>query len=129
MALKTQGVILKRAGVEVAEISGFNGPDGEAGEIDVTHLRSAAKEYLQGLANEGNITFTGFLAPSDSAQSGMRADRDAQVAGAYSLTLTDDPATVLSFSAFVKSFAISGAPDGAIALNVSMRITGAVTWS
>jgi hypothetical protein len=129
MALKSQGVILKRAGTEVAEISGFNGPDGEATEIDVTHLRSVAHEYLQGLPNEGNITFTGFLNPSDTAQAGLRTDRDAQVANSYSLTLTNTPPTVLSFSAFVKQFALAGAPDGAITLNLSMRITGAVTWS
>lgn len=129
MALKTQGIIFKRNGSEVAEISGFNGPDGEAAEIDVTHLRSTAKEYLQGLADEGNISFTGFLKPSDSAQAGLRTDRDAQVANTYSITLTDSPATVLTFSAFVKQFAISAQPDGAVALNVSLRITGPVTWS
>jgi len=129
MALKTQGVVLKRAGVAVAEISGFSGPDGEATEIDVTHLGSVAKEYLQGLADEGNITFNGFLSPDDTAQAGLRADRDAQVANTYTLTLTDTPPTVLTFSAFVKQFAIAGAPDGAITLNVSMRITGAVAWS
>ena len=129
MALKSQGVILKRAGVAVAQISGFTGPDGEATEIDVTHLGSTAKEYLQGLPDEGNITFTGFLDPDDTAQVGLRTDRDAQVANTYSLTLTDSPATVLTFSAFVKQFALAGAPDGAITLNLSMRITGPVTWS
>jgi len=129
MALKTQGIILKRAGVEVAEISGFTGPDGEATEIDVTHLRSLAKEYLQGLPDEGNISFTGFLKPSDAAQVGLRTDRDAQAANTYSLTLTDSPPTVLTFQAFVKQFGLSAAPDGAIALNLSMRITGAVAWT
>lgn len=127
MALKSQGTILKRATVEVAEISGFEGPDGEANEIDVTHLRSLAKEYLQGLPNEGNISFTGWLNPSDAAQVAIRADRDAQTASEYSLTLTDG--TVLTFNAFVKQFSLSGAPDGAVALSIAMRITGAVVWS
>lgn len=128
MALKTQGVLLKREGITVAEISGFNGPDGEATDIDVTHLASVAKEYLQGLPDEGNITFQGWVNPADPAQSAIRADRDAQTSSTYTLHLTDTPPTVLTFTAFCKQFAIEGAPDGAIALNLGLRITGAVSW-
>ena len=127
MAIKSQGSFLKRAGVEVAEISSFSGPDGEASEIDVTHLRSTAKEYLQGLGDEGNITLSGFLKASDAAQVGLRTDRDAQTSSAYSLTLSDG--TVLTFTAFCKQFGISNAVDGATILNVTLRITGIVTWS
>jgi hypothetical protein len=34
---------------EVKEITKFQGFDGQAAEIDTTHLRSTAKEYLMGL--------------------------------------------------------------------------------
>jgi hypothetical protein len=127
VALKTQGTMFKREGVDVAEVTGFTGPDGEANEIDVTHLRSTAKEYLQGLGDEGNIAITGWVAPDDPGQIAMRADRDAQIASTYSLTLTDG--TVLTFEAFCKQFGLAAAPDGAVALNVALRITGPVTWT
>src|SRR5262245_45788282 len=129
MALKTQGIIFRRAGVDVAEISGFTGPDGEANEIDVTNLRSTAKEYLMGLGNEGNISFTGFLNNQDAGQIAMRGDRDNQTSATYSLVLTDTPPTTLTFTAFCKKFGLAAAPDGALALDVGLRITGKVTWS
>ncbi len=129
MALKTQGVFLTRNGVEVAEITGFDGPDGEAGKIDVTHLRATRKLYLQGLADEGNISFQGLLNPDDAAQMSMKADRDAQSSSTYALNLTDEPPTVLTFEAFCSAFKISGAPDGAIALAATLQITGEVVWS
>jgi Lambda phage tail tube protein, TTP len=129
MALKSQGVILKRAGTEVAEITGITGPDGESNEIDVTHLRSVQKEYLTGLADAGNLSFTGWWNPTDPAQLAMRNDRLNQTSASYTVTLTDTPPTILTVTAFVKQFGMAIAPDGAIALNGSLRITGAEVWS
>lgn len=129
MALKTQGVYLSRAGVEVAEITGFSGPTKTSPEIDVTHLRSTAKEFLTGLADPGEITFTGWLNTTDAAQLAIRADQDSQSVSAYTLTLTDTPPTVISFNASVREFTPSGQPDGAIALALALRITGLPVWS
>jgi hypothetical protein len=129
MALKSQGVVLKRAGVAIAEITGLNGPDGEAAQIDVTHLGSVRKQYLVGLADEGNIGITGWLAPDDAGQSGMKDDRDASSSSPYTIELTDSPPTVLSFTAFCPQYAIAIQPDGAIALNATLRVTGEVMWS
>lgn len=129
MALKSQGVFLKRAGVEVGQLTGITGPDGESNEIDVTHLRSIQKEYLTGLSDAGNLAFTGWWAPTDPAQVAMRADQLAQTSAVYTLTLTDSPPSVLTFTAFVKQMGMAIAPDGAIALNGSLRITGEAVWS
>lgn len=129
MALKSQGVFLKRAGVEIGELTGFTGPDGESNEIDVTHLRSIQKEYLVGLSVAGNISFTGWWLPNDPAQVAMRADQIAQTSATYTMTLTDTPPSVMTFTAFVKQMGMAVAPDGAIALNGSLRITGAPVWS
>jgi hypothetical protein len=129
MALKSQGVVLKRAGVAVAEITGITGPDGESSEIDVTHLASLQKEYLTGLADAGNLTFTGWWNPDDPAQVAMRNDRLNQTSASYTVELTDSPPSVLTITAFVKQFGMAIAPDGAIGLNGSLRITGAEVWT
>jgi hypothetical protein len=128
-ALKSQGVILKRAGVEVGQITGITGPDGESNEIDVTHLRSLQKEYLTGLADAGNLSFTGWWDPTDVAQIAMRNDRLNQASAVYTVTLTDAAASTLTITCFVKQFGMAIAPDGAIALNGSLRITGAEVWT
>jgi hypothetical protein len=129
MALKSQGVFLTRAGIEIGAITGFTGPDGESNEIEVTHLRSVQKEYLIGLADAGNISFTGWWIPNDPAQVAMRADQISQTSATYTLTLTDIPPSVMTFTGFVKQMAMAIAPDGAVALNGSLRITGAPVWT
>jgi hypothetical protein len=129
MALKSQGVFIKRAGVEVGQLTGITGPDSESSDIDVTHLRSVAKEYLVGLKDAGNLAFTGWWDPTDPAQVSMRADQDAQTSAVYTITLTDVPPSVGTFTAFVKQMGMAIAPDGAIGLNGSLRITGDVVWS
>ena len=129
MARKSQGGILQRGGVEVAEITGLDGPDGEANEIDVTHLRSIQKEYLIGLSDPGNMNFTGWWNPSDPAQTAMRADSLNQTPAVYTVTLTDTPPSVLTFTAYVKAMKPAIAPDGAIGLTGARRITGNAVWS
>jgi hypothetical protein len=129
MALKSQGVYISRAGVEVGQLTGITGPDNQANEIDVTHLRSLAKEYLTGLNDAGSLAFTGWWDPADPAQIAMRADQDAQTSAVYTLTLTNTPPSVMTFTAFVKQMSMAIAPDGAIGLNGSLRITGLPVWS
>lgn len=138
MALKSQGVTLEvsdGAGTPVfsvvGEISGITGVgSGAATEIDVTNLSSTAKEFIMGLRDEGTISITGFLDPDDTAgQVRMRTLRDTSASTDFKITLTDSPATVLSFEAFVPTFGFDINPDGAIPMNGSLRVTGAVTWA
>jgi len=136
MALKSQGITLARGDggnpetfTAIAEITDFTGPGGQANEIDVTHLTSTGKEFLMGLKDEGTFTFNGNLVPSDAAQTGLRTDRDNQTKRNFKLTLTDNPATVLTFAAFVQGFSISAGVDDKINLDVTLRISGAVTWT
>lgn len=128
-ALKSQGCYLKRNGVEVGYMTSFTGPDGQSAEHDVTHLRSVAKEYLTGLSDAGNIAFTGWWDPSDPAQVAMRSDLVNQTSATYTLTLTDTPASVMTFTGFVKQMAMGIPVDAAITLNGSLRITGNPVWS
>jgi len=135
MALKSQGILLKRGDggnpetfTAIAEVVDFNGPDGRAREIDVTHLASTAREVIVGLKDEGSFAFNGNLVPSDAAQTGLRTDRDGQVLRNFELHLSDNPATVLSFAAYVQQFAISAGVDDTVTVAVTLRISGVVTW-
>ena len=127
MALKSQGVYLQRAGTEIGQMTGFTGPNRTSSKIDVTHLRSVAKEYLTGLKDNGTLSFTGFWLPADPAQVAMRADPDAQTSASYTLHLTDG--SIMTFTAFVDEMTMSIAPDGAIGMNGSLLITGDPVWS
>jgi len=136
-ALVSQGAILKRgdgAGSEVftaigevISISGIGG--GSPSEIDVTNLASTGKEFLLGLKDEGEISISLNLDTADTMQTGLRTDRDANTLRNFTLDLTDSGPSVLSFSAYVKTFNIGLGVDEKINLEVSLRISGVVTWA
>lgn len=135
-ALKTQGVQLKRGNggspetfTLIGEVTKFDGPGGSANEIDATSLDSTAKEWLMGLQDEGEFTFEANCVPSNAQQAGLRTDRAAATLRNFKLLLTDVGPTTLSFAAYVKEYKISGGVDDKITLNVTLRISGAVTWA
>jgi len=112
---------------EVIGISGVGG--GSASEIDVTNLASSGKEFLMGLKDEGEVSVTLNLDTGDTQQTALRTARDNSILKNFELELTDSPPTILSFSAFVKTFNVGVAVDDKIGLETSLRISGAVTWS
>jgi hypothetical protein len=136
-ALVSQGCVLKRGdggGTEVftaiGEVISINGVgSGSASEIDVTNLSSTAKEFLLGLKDEGEVSISLNLDTGDTMQTGLRSDRDANTLRNFQLDLTDSGPTTLSFSAYVKTYPISIAVDDKIGLEVSLRISGPVTWA
>ena len=135
-ALETQGVLFKRGDggtpevfTSVGEIKSFQGPGGSAAVIDITTLESTAKEKRMGLADEGQFTFEINLDPTNAQHLGLKSDRAARTLRNFTLTLTDSPATVLSFAAYVLELSLSGGVDDVIGASVTLEISGAVTWA
>ena len=112
---------------EVIGVSGLGG--GGATEIDVTNLSSTGKEFILGLKDEGSITVSMNLDTGDTQQTALRTARDSGAVKNFELDLTDSSPTTISFSAYVKSFALDLAVDSKIGLEVELRITGAATWA
>ena len=133
-ALETQGVLIKvgdAASPEVfsliPEIVSFDGPGGSASEIDVSDLASTAKEFRLGLKDEGDFTFEMMYLPNDTQHQLLQTARTNRTLTSFEITLTDSPASVMTFSAFVREFSLSGSVDDVIRGNVGLRISGAVT--
>lgn len=117
----------------VGEVKSFQGPGGQAADIDVTSLQSTAKEFRRGLQDEGEISFDVNLVPDDVGQLFCRVAR-AEVGSPYGkrtfeIVLPDDDETTLTFEAFVKGFSISGGVDDVVKAAIALRVTGAVDWS
>lgn len=107
------------------EMGGF---DGEAPDVDVSHLRGLEREFLLGLPDPGNFTLQ-LWHPStaDTGQARLRKLKELGTAAAFSLTLASGQ--VAAFMALVKSFALQPvAIDGAVGVNVSLRLRSAVAW-
>lgn len=136
-ALESQGTVIKRGdggGTEVfttitrvVSISGVG--NGASTEIDITDLSSAGKEFLMGLKDEGEISLAINYDPDDAEQDGLRTDRDARTLRNFQIVMTDSPATTISFSAYVKTFGLDWGVDDKVPLSVSLRISGAVTFT
>lgn len=135
-AVSAQGVTIQRgdgAATEVfatiAEITDFTTPDGELTMIDATSLDSTAMEFIAGLIDNGQVQISGHFVGGDAAQEGLRTDRASKTLRNFKITLTDDPATVFSFAAYVLSFTISGAVNDKLTFSATLKISGAVTES
>lgn len=134
-AIESQGfkVEVSTAGIsplvytEVKEISNFSGFDGQAAEIDKTHLQSAAKEFLMGLQDFGNMQLDCNHLPADAGQVILRTAKGDRVKRTFRLTFSD--ASTAVFDAFVLSNALSGGVDAKVDGSFSLRITGSVTFA
>jgi hypothetical protein len=109
----------------IGNIKDFSGFDGSASEIDVSNLSSTAKEFRLGLTDPGQFTIN---IDYDSTNTGHIALRAKQVSGLLSnFKLTLPNAQNITFTGFVKKFALAGAVDAVAKTAVDIRISGAIT--
>lgn len=121
------GSAFKLTMTEIGRIADFDGFDGVSDEIDTTHLRSTAKEYLIGLQDFGNATFTVQYVDSDTGQALLRDAKTAAALKGFSLTISSG--TTATFAALVKSFPISiGGPNNVITSQINLRLSGEPGW-
>jgi hypothetical protein len=120
------GSLQKWTMIGVSAITNIQGFDGQASEIDTTHLQSPAKEFLQGLQDFGQVTFT-TQQVSDTGQTRLRSLKASSTVAPFSITLSDG--TTAAFMAFVKQYSFAGVqPDGAVTNSVTLRVTNAPAW-
>lgn len=121
------GTLQKYTTTAIAQITGIKGFDGQASEIDTTHLQSSAKEFLLGLQDFGNVTVDCFLVNADAGQTFLRKIKASATPTPFSITLADG--SVAAFMALVKSFSFDGVkPEGAITGSITLRVTNAPAW-
>ena len=134
MAGKTsQGTLLQRESslgsasfTTIANCKSWSGPSTENAEIDVTSLTSTGKEFIPGLIDYGDLTLELLFDPNNATHQQLFTDAEASpptVTGWRIQFVT--PTINFYWSAFVKSFSISGEVDGAITGSLTLRLSGA----
>lgn len=98
---------------------------GEAPDIDVTVLRSTAREFLTGLPDGGTVNITFFRASSNIGQQSAIAARSARERRNFRVTWSDG--VVTSFAGAVKTFGRDATVDGAVQGSATIRISGEET--
>ena len=133
----TGGTCATSATLAVGEINSFTGPAGGAAIIDITHLRSTAKEKLQGLPDEGNFTIecnlTTLFTAATGAVGGLRRNRLERKMGSFKLKTSTavvggDPVKVAGVG-YATTLTPSGSVDDKLSLSITIEITGKTTWS
>lgn len=113
------------------EVNSISGPDGKAKLIDVTHLQSTGKEYLQGIPDFGQVTLECNFIAGDIQL--LLRERYATQATKKScrIEIPDDASSnyhVFEFDAIVTSWALDDKTDDKVGLKVMLQIVGGVTY-
>ncbi len=138
MATHTRGTLLKRGdggGTEVftlvAAITSFSGPNITSPTVDVTTMDSTAREYITGLADNGEITFDAIFVGNNAQQQGLQSDQTAGTTRNFKLIFNDATLeanrTTFSFAAVVTGFVFNGQVDDAWRVSITLKLSGAIT--
>lgn len=111
----------------VGEVVNFSGFDGQAAEIDITHLQSTAKEFLMGLQDFGSFSLDVNYLSADAGQVKMRAAKASREIQDFRVTFSNGQTA--RFQGYVLAAPISGGVDAKVDGSFAIRITGNVTFS
>jgi hypothetical protein len=138
MAGKTsQGTLLQRESslgsasfTTIANVKSWSGPSTENPEIDVTSLTSTAKEFIGGLIDYGELSLELHFDPNNATHQQLFSDMEASPPTVTGWRIQFQTPTInFYWSAFVKTFSISGEVDSAISGSLTLRLSGARTVS
>lgn len=100
-------------------------------QIDVTDFDSAAREFIAGMTEEGQASFSIFFDPNDDVHEFLRTSRQAGTSFDVEVRLTQAATPVkYAFEATVDSSDLDfGSAEGAMQMPLTLKISGAVTKS
>ncbi len=116
----------------IGKVATWSGPELTKEEVDDTTLDSAGgfKEFLSGLKDPGQVTFTVHRSVNDQNQEQIITDMTGSVGRNWRLTWVSlSPNWIADFSAEVFGITPSADPNAPITMDVTLRISGVVTWT
>ena len=134
MAIKAGvGTILKIDGSTIGNVTNITGPSMSKDTIDTTALDTTGgyRTFITGFKNAGTLTFT--LMFEKSHYSTLKNAFDSDVAKSIEVILPDGTTagtgSKLSFSGFVTEIPLTIPPDDKITCDVTIQISGPVTFT
>src|SRR3990167_1470998 len=118
----------------IGTVTGFNGPSGSAGIIDISHLGSTAKEKQIGIRDEGQLSLDVIFDTNATAlHTALKDDRAARTKRIFDIKFTDNGTAASQPSAFyldayVTGFSLTGAMDDVVKGSVTLEITSSVHY-
>lgn len=136
-AILAKGTLVKRGDggspetfTTIPECGTITGPTLNRDLIDVTAQDSAGdfREFINGLADAGEISFEMRYVPADPQHAGMLADWISGDRRNYKIVFPDVGASEWSFQALVTGFSITADVADALKSDVTLKITGQPTF-
>jgi hypothetical protein len=111
---------------DVGEITGFNGPDEQADEAEVTHLSSprSRKEFIPTLLDSGNLELDTNLTPQGQGAKNVRRDWELRRTRNFRVRYTDVNRTLYEFTGRVMLLSRSGSLNDALKGTARIRASG-----
>jgi hypothetical protein len=140
MALNSQGSKISHGNgaspevfTQIEEVTSIGGPDGSAPLIDVSHLQSTRKEYLQGLADGGQVQLEcNFIAGAQQMSLFTMFNNTADPESFRIEIPTDSTRSAFhqfDFQGIVTKWSLADAVDAKVKLNVTLQTTGGVVYT
>jgi predicted secreted protein len=126
-----KGVTLTVNSVAVPGLVDIGSSGGEAEEIEVTSHDTvgAYREFVQGFKGRAAFTFTIRWDPALAGHDALHTLYGTGAVVPVVIGLPTTPAASITFSAFVSNIPIPSMPiDGALNLEISMTVSGAITF-
>jgi len=132
------GVLLKvgdgataEAFTTVAELIGLSGPGLSMDTVESTHTESAGanKEYIAGLKDAGEISADFNFLPANATHQGLITDQENRTLRNFQIVWPDTAGTTWSFSAFVTNYEPASPIEDRMTSSVTLKISGAPTFS
>lgn len=134
-AIKSQGFTLEigdlgdspAALTEIKEITNFRLFDGQANEIDITHMQSTAKERMMGLQDFGSGQFDLNFLSADPGQVEARAAKASGVEKRFLATFSNG--YTASWIGYVVTAPINGGVDAKVDHSLNITVDGDVVFA
>jgi predicted secreted protein len=117
-------------------VDNLNLDAGTADDVDVTDWDSTDgyEEIIQGIKRDGQVTFSQNEVPDGSGTPASEFDQivaahEAGTVKTFKLDIGATPDATVTFSALVKNYAIAVPTADKITTSITLRISGAPTWS
>lgn len=115
----------------IAEVLDIDGPSQSRSQYDVTpHNTNGWREFIAGLRDGGTIKFPVNLIPGEATQwetDGLLGLFDSGENWNFQMLFPNN--YTATFSAAVLEFGVKAPVDGALTADISMKISGEITWA
>jgi predicted secreted protein len=128
-AISGYGSTITFGGTAVTETM-ITGPENTRDQLDATthSSTSAAREFIPGLKDGGEVTLEGNWVPSDAGQTALLSSYDNGTTSACVITYAGSAGTC-TFNGFVSGFNIAPPHDEKLTFTATIKVTGPVTYA